>query len=90
MLVMDNVLTAALTPVDFGRLFRAERKKLKKSQDLIAQHAGVRRETIVQLERGENVGLHTIMRALGALSKGLSIVSERPDYDQMREMLRDE
>ncbi|WP_120294033.1 helix-turn-helix domain-containing protein [Paraburkholderia sp. BL23I1N1] len=87
---MDHIFRAAMTPDEFGRLFRAERTKLKKSQETIAQHAGVRRETIVQLERGQNVGLHVIMRALGALGKGLSIVSDRPDYDQMRDMLRDE
>ncbi|MEA3121260.1 MAG: HTH-type transcriptional regulator / antitoxin HipB [Paraburkholderia sp.] len=87
---MDHIVTGALTPVDFGRMFRAERMALKRTQAWVAENANVRRETIVQLERGENVVLHVIMRALGALGKGILIVSERPDYDQMMALLEDE
>jgi transcriptional regulator with XRE-family HTH domain len=71
-------------------MFRAERMALKRTQAWVAENANVRRETIVQLERGENVGLHVIMRALGTLGKGLLIVSDRPDYDQMMALLEDE
>jgi DNA-binding XRE family transcriptional regulator len=83
---MDNILIEALNAADFGEQFRAERRALKRTQAWVAEHAGVRRETIVQLERGENVGLHTVMRALGTLGKGLLIVSDRPDYDQVKAM----
>lgn len=80
----------AATPADFGSQFRAERRALKRTQGWIAENAGVRRETIVQLERGDNVGLHIIMRALGALGKGLLIVSDRPDYDQAKAMFNND
>jgi transcriptional regulator with XRE-family HTH domain len=87
---MANILIGALNAADFGEQFRAERRALKRTQAWVAEHAGVRRETITQLERGENVGLHVIMRALGALGKGLLIVSDRPDYDQVKAMLQNE
>lgn len=87
---MTNKTLAAMTPADFGALFRAERKNLKKSQSWVAEHAQVRRETIVQLEQGQNVGLHIIMKALGALNKGLMIASDRPDYDQIKGMFHEE
>jgi DNA-binding XRE family transcriptional regulator len=83
---MDHTLMGALSPYDFGLQFKAERRALKRSQVWVAEHAGVSRETIVLLERGENVGLHIVMRALGALGKGLLIVSDRPDYDQVKAM----
>lgn len=90
MWAMANMLMGALTPADFGQQFKAERLALKRTQGWVAENAHVRRETIVQLERGENVGLHIVMRALGVLGKGLLIVSDRPDYDQMKALLKRE
>ncbi|VVE00063.1 hypothetical protein PTE30175_02007 [Pandoraea terrae] len=87
---MNNIFQASLTAADFGEAFRNERRKLKKSQAWVAEQAGIRRETVVQLEQGQNVGLHVIMRALGAIGKGLMIASDRPDYDMVRKMIRDE
>ncbi|HTJ91735.1 MAG TPA: helix-turn-helix domain-containing protein [Pararobbsia sp.] len=75
---------------DFGAAFRRERKARGHTQQWIADHSGLSRFTITQLEAGENVGLHHILAALTALGKGLSIVSARPDYDQLREMFRDD
>lgn len=87
---MSNISLGAFSAAGFGSQFRAERRALKRTQQWVAEHANVRRETIVQLERGDNVGLHVIMRALGALGKELLIVSDRPDYDQIKAMFHHE
>ena len=71
---------------DFGHAFRRERKAQGRTQQWVAEKAGVARFTITQLESGQNVGLHHVLAALTALGKGLSIVSARPDYDQIKEI----
>ncbi|VVD85845.1 hypothetical protein PSO31014_01344 [Pandoraea soli] len=45
--------------------------------------AGVSRLTVIQLEQGENVGLHAIMAAIGALDMGLRIDTIRINYDDI-------
>lgn len=85
----QSALPILLAP-DFGVAFRRERKARGHTQQWVADHAGLSRFTITQLEAGENVGLHHILAALAALGKGLSIVSARPDYDQLQEMFRDD
>jgi transcriptional regulator with XRE-family HTH domain len=75
---------------DFGQAFRRERKAQGRTQQWVADKAGVARFTITQLESGQNVGLHHVLAALTALGKGLSIVSARPDYDQIKEIFSDE
>lgn len=80
-----NRLPLLLAP-DFGDAFRRERKAQGRTQAWVAEKAGVARFTITQLESGQNVGLHHVLAALTALGKGLSIVSARPDYDQIKEI----
>lgn len=75
---------------DFGAAFRRERKVHGRTQQWVADKAGLARFTITQLEAGQNVGLHHILAALAALGKGLSIVSAKPDFDQLQEMFRDD
>lgn len=75
---------------DFGEAFRRERKAQGRTQQWVADKAGLARFTITQLESGQNVGLHHVLAALTALGKGLSIVSVRPDYDQIKEIFRDD
>lgn len=75
---------------DFGEAFRRERKALGRTQQWVADKAGITRFTVTQLESGQNVGLHHVLAALTALGKGLSIVSARPDYDQIKEIFRDD
>ena len=48
---------------------------------------GCRRQTVVDLEAGRNVSVYTLMAALAALGKGLSIVNARPDIDQIQNLL---
>jgi transcriptional regulator with XRE-family HTH domain len=81
---------AIVTAGDFGEAFKRERKAMRRTQQWVADKAGVTRFTITQLEAGQNVGLHPILAALGALGKGLSISASRPDYDQIAEMFHDD
>lgn len=75
---------------DFGEAFRRERKAQGRTQQWVADKAGVTRFTIRQLESGQNVGLHHVLAAMTVLGKGLSIVSARPGYDQIKEIFRDD
>ena len=90
--IFKSVSAAAplLLAPDFGDAFRRERKAQGRTQQWVAEKAGVTRFTIKQLESGENVGLHHVLAALAALGKSLSIVSTRPDYDQIKEMFSDD
>lgn len=73
-------------PSQFGASFQRARKARKRSQIWVAEHAGLSRMTIVQLEKGENVGLHAVMKALGALDLGLRLDTARLNYDDIRRM----
>ncbi|MCA8228383.1 helix-turn-helix domain-containing protein [Burkholderia vietnamiensis] len=90
---MDAEANAAMPIVlapDFGAAFRRERKVQGRTQQWVADKAGLARFTVTQLESGQNVGLHHVLAALAALGKGLSIVSAKPDFDQLQEMFRDD
>lgn len=71
---------------DLGRAFKAERRALGKTQQDIADSTHYRRQTIVDLEAGRNVSVHTVFAALAALGKGLAIVDTRLDLDQLQRM----
>lgn len=71
---------------DLGRAFKAERRALGKTQQDIADSTDYRRQTIVDLEAGRNVSMHTLFAALAALGKGLAIVDTRLDLDQLQRM----
>lgn len=78
---------ANLNPAMFGRAFKAERRALGKTQQDVAGTADCRRQTIVDLEAGRNVSLHTVFAALAALGKGLIIADARPDLDHLHLLL---
>jgi transcriptional regulator with XRE-family HTH domain len=82
---MPYVPTAVL-PAQFGASFQRERKQQKLSQAELAQRAGLTRQLIVQIEKGENVGLHSIMRALAVLNMGLRIDTASINYDDVGSM----
>lgn len=82
---MPYVPTAVL-PAQFGASFQRERKQRKLSQAELAQRAGMTRQLIVQIEKGENVGLHSIMRALAVLNMGLRIDTASINYDDVGSM----
>ncbi|MFG3448700.1 helix-turn-helix transcriptional regulator [Stenotrophomonas sp. NPDC047960] len=77
-----NVL-ASLSPLDFGRAYRAERRALGRTQQEVAEAAGCRRQTIADLEAGRNVSLHTLFAALAVLGKAVLITDARPDLDHL-------
>lgn len=62
----------------FGRMLRAERKALGKTQTDVAVAVGVRRQTIADVEVGKNVGSHVIFAMLAVLGKMVAITDERP------------
>lgn len=79
--------TPALNPRSLGQAFKAERMALGLSQQAVAKSAGFRRQTIVDLEAGRNVSMHTLFAAVAALGKGLSIVDARLDLDRIHLLL---
>lgn len=76
-------IPAAKLPSQFGACFQRERKYRKLSQAELARKAGLTRQMIVQIEKGENVGLHSILRALAALNMGLRIDTATINYDDV-------
>lgn len=78
---------ALLNPRMLGQAFRAERKALGLTQQALAQAAGFRRQTIVDLEAGRNVSLQVLFAGLSAMGKGLSIVDARLDLDRIHLLL---
>ncbi len=84
--------TPIINARDLGRALRAERRALAVTQQGIAEATQTRRQTIVDLEAGRNVSIHTLFTALSALGKGLAIVDTRVDLDQLQSALseRDE
>ncbi len=63
----------AITPADLGAWFRRERRFFKLTQADIAAQVGCRRQTIAELERGENIGIYTLFKALAVLNRALAI-----------------
>jgi DNA-binding XRE family transcriptional regulator len=70
---------------ELGQAIRLERKALGLTQAELAKKAGLRRETIIQLEAGENISAHTLLQTCTSLGKCLRIDDIRLDYDRLRE-----
>ncbi|MBY4899236.1 helix-turn-helix domain-containing protein [Cupriavidus sp. AU9028] len=83
-------MRAAFSPRDLGKLFRQTRKALGRSQAEVAGALNVRRQTIAELERGANVGMHVLLNGLAYLGKGVAIVDTRPTAEEFRAMIEDE
>ena len=83
MFAMNNII---LDLKSFGQLFRRERKALGFTQAQVADKAGLRRETIIKLESGAQVDASTLIQAVAALGKTLSINDRRVDYDRLHEV----
>lgn len=81
---MNRILHRAQDSHTFGRMLRAERKALGKSQDEVALAVGTRRQTIADLESGKNVGSHIVFAVLAAIGKVVAITDPRPDMDEIR------
>lgn len=72
---------------ELGQTLRSERRALGLTQQAVADAAGYRRQTIVDLEAGRNVSVQTLFAVLGALGKGLQLTDARPDIDRLSALL---
>jgi len=87
MLAMNNI---NLDLKSLGASFKRERLAVGLTQAEVAHKAGLRRETIIQLESGASISANTLIQATSALGKGLAIVDRRLDYDRLDEVFHDD
>lgn len=87
MLVMNNI---NLDLRSLGVTFRRERLAIGLTQAEVAKKAGLRRETIIQLESGASISATTLIQAVAALGKALAIVDRRLDYDRLDEVFSED
>lgn len=64
---------------DFGAALRKERKQLGLSQEALASRAMLKRQTIINIEKGEDANISTILKLLSAIGKRIDIKDNRPD-----------
>ena len=87
MLAMNNI---NLDLKSLGATFKRERLAVGLTQAEVAHKAGLRRETIIQLESGASVSANTLIQATSALGKTLAIVDRRLDYDRLDEIFNED
>jgi len=63
-----------------SRLISA-RKAIKMNQDQLAKKAGVGRDLIIRMERGENVGIHNVLAVVSVLGKRLILENDAESED---------
>lgn len=63
-----------------SRLISA-RKAIKMNQDQLAKKAGVGRDLIIRMERGENVGIHNVLSVVAVLGKRLILEIDAESED---------
>lgn len=72
---------------DLGRHFRQERKARNLSQLELANLAKLSRQTIINLEKGEEVGTLTLLKALQSMGMTLNIDTIKPDFSEIGALL---
>ena len=87
MLVMNTI---NLDLKSLSATFKRERLAVGLTQAEVAHKAGLRRETIIQLESGASVSANTLIQATSALGKTLAIVDRRLDYDRLDEVFNED
>jgi transcriptional regulator with XRE-family HTH domain len=87
MFAMNNI---NLDLKSLGATFKRERLAVGLTQAEVAHKAGLRRETIIQLESGASVSANTLIQATSALGKTLAIVDRRLDYDRLDEVFNED
>ena len=87
MLAMNNI---NLDLKSLGASFKRERLAVGLTQAEVAHKAGLRRETIIQLESGASISANTLIQATSALGKTLAITDRRLDYDRLDEVFNDD
>lgn len=79
-----------LTSREIGQAIRAERRRQKRTQAWLAEHAKTARQTVVDIEAGGNVSLYTLSRILLALGLLIRLEPRQIDYTRLREVFEDE
>ena len=87
MLAMNNI---NIDLKSLGASFKRERLAVGLTQAEVAHKAGLRRETIIQLESGASISANTLIQATSALGKTLAIMDRRLDYDRLDEVFNDD
>ena len=87
MLAMNNI---NIDLKSLGASFKRERLAVGLTQAEVAHKAGLRRETIIQLESGASISANTLIQATSALGKTLAITDRRLDYDRLDEVFNDD
>ena len=87
MLAINNI---NLDLKSLGATFKRERLAVGLTQAEVAHKAGLRRETIIQLESGASVSVNTLIQATSALGKTLAIIDRRLDYDRLDEVFNED
>ncbi len=87
MLAMNNI---NLDLKSLGASFKRERLAVGLTQAEVAHKAGLRRETIIQLESGASISANTLIQAISALGKTLAIIDRRLDYDRLDEVFNED
>jgi DNA-binding XRE family transcriptional regulator len=86
----DKPILGYFSAKELGVAFRAERKALGYTQQWLAAQCKFRRQTIADIENGKNIELFTLMAALTAMGKGLSITDRRIAFDQIGNLFDEE
>lgn len=79
--------TKILNMQDMGEAIRKERKARKLTQAELAKRASLTRQTIINLESGEDANIISIFRALRAMGCCFEIQPISADYTQLGELL---
>lgn len=81
--------TGIFSTRELGQALREERLAMRMKQSDLAAKAGVTRQRISEIERGENVTALVLLRALAAMGKGLQIVDVRPQPGALTALFED-
>lgn len=73
-------------PKAFGARIEEVRKLKRLTQDELAAAADCSRRTIIYLEAGGGVSLHTVFRVLACLAMGVEIIDKMADLRCLREL----
>lgn len=65
---------------ELGKSIKQERKARKMTQQDLASLANLTRQTIINIEKGEDVSVLTLFRTLLSLGMTLSIDTEKPNF----------
>lgn len=80
-------MTEILNMADMGDVIRTERKARRLTQSALAMMAGLSRQTIINIEEGNDSGLLSLMKILRAMDLRLEARPAAPDFTQLGKLL---